>query len=233
MCRHCAYPSEWRSVYCNAPGIVGGWLPLWAGSACGHRRFWGDSTEQRQGPVCPVYTHPPPFPRPPAQIPFPRFPLEHGVPAWERRRRAACCPAAPPGGPGRWRLCLPCRSHRQVHADREMAGHGAAPGAPRKPHRVAEQVGPVRERRAAHPAPHRAFTERAADFRQCGSHPWEDSVPTKLTTPGQAEAPQWQIHEEKGAEKEIPHLHRRGQRVNGHLWEKQRIWVQAKGAQQL
>lgn len=114
-----------------------------------------------------------------------------------------------------------------------MAGHGAAPGAARKPHRVAEQVGTVRERRAADPAPHRALSEREADFGQRGSHPGEDSVPAKLAAPGQAEASQRQIHEEEGAEKEIPHLHRGGQRVNGHLWEKQRIRVQAKGAQQL
>lgn len=36
--------------------------------ARGHRHFWGDSAEQRQGPVCPFYTPPP---SPPISFPVP------------------------------------------------------------------------------------------------------------------------------------------------------------------
>lgn len=112
------------------------------------------------------------------------------------------------------------RAHRALHADREVAGHRAAPGAAREPHRVAQQVGAVRQRRAAHPAPHRALPQRAAHLGQRGSHPWEDVVPAEPAAPGQAAAPERQGHEEEGAQEEVPDLHRRGERADGYLWEK-------------
>lgn len=127
--------------------------------------------------------------------------------------------AAPPGGAAADACPCSCpfRAHRSLRADREVAGHRAAPGAPREPRGVAQQVGAVRQRRAADPAPHRALPEREAHLGQRGSRPREDFVPAEPATPGQAAASKWQSHEAEGAEKEVPDLHWWGEGANGHL----------------
>lgn len=120
-------------------------------------------------------------------------------------------------------VLLGCRAHRQVHVDREVAGDRAAPGSPREPRGVAQQVGPVCQRRPAHPPAHRPVRQRASHLRRTGPRPRARLLPAKPATSGQAppvgDGP---LAQKKGTQAQIPDLHRRGQGAAGHIWEKPR-----------